>query len=157
MNRSDSEALPDLADSPAPGIGKRIRTVRERQGLSQAKFAARLDRSEGAVQQWETEKLTLTQSACLHIALTFGADPNWIWADDGALPGWATETLEQEAPEEAALVLGVQARIDELDIETAARHSELLSKLAQVHAELEALRRQLPPPASSDQAGGSIQ
>jgi transcriptional regulator with XRE-family HTH domain len=65
-------------------IGSRIRSIRQKAGLTQTEFATRLDGvTRGAVGNWERD-LGIKTENLRSIAQTFGVDFNWLVTGQGA-------------------------------------------------------------------------
>lgn len=141
-------------DTPAPGVGKRIRRVRKQHGLTQSEFGHRIDRAEGTVQQWETGRLTLTRGAALLIGQTFGVSPDWIWTETGDGPSWPefNDDAGRESAEEAAAVRQLLEKMTEQE----ARQVQMQNDVAQLTLLVEQLRADLrsnPAPGGQTQGG----
>lgn len=93
----------------APGLGKRVKLVRELGGFSQAAFGKLFGVGEGSIQAWEhSTKSTLPRKRVTEFRDRFGVDPNWLWLAEGREPRWVFR------PEQWSHLDRIEARINQI-------------------------------------------
>jgi ribosome-binding protein aMBF1 (putative translation factor) len=73
----------NMAHVPLPDLGQRLREIRHRRGLSQAKLAKVLGLTTGAVQAYEHGRARVTVDRLLVLAAALGCEPAELLAPPG--------------------------------------------------------------------------
>lgn len=74
-----------------PFIAKRVKKVRDGEGLTQAEFAEKLDISTNAIAKLETNRMTASLRTLVNICNVFHIDINYFLRDDQEQAGEADE------------------------------------------------------------------
>lgn len=77
-------------------VGQRVRAAREARGWSQAELGRRVNRSQGAIAQWESGRRTLGVDDLVLLAGQLGLAPADFFSDASA-PGDLAEQIRREA------------------------------------------------------------
>jgi len=78
-------------------IGRRIRAVRKRAGLSQAEFARRLSIARRTLITWEHDKVEVPASAIAFLRTEFDVSPQWLLLGEDEVPRRAADPIDWEA------------------------------------------------------------